>query len=355
MAFALSLSSSVALQRLPSSSSAECVSLGHSRPTNFLLPRRLLHPSTLTLARRRHNNPAVTSTASPPSKRKKSNKAKKNVGNDGNDGMEEDLEGDPLEALFSILAEDLKNDGSATEGGDDDDEITEEDIDRLASELEEALGDFEMGAIDSTSNDAADDAGEDDDNDEEEDEGEDDDEEEEERPVKLKNWQLRRLAYALKVGRRKTNIKSLAADLCLDRAVVLELLRDPPPNLILMSANLPDEPTPTVPVSETKPIESEKITVEAVKPERKVKEPIHVMQRRWSAQKRLKKVQVETLERVYRRSKRPTNAMISSIVHVTNLPHKRVLKWFEDRRSEDEIPSHRLPYERSVPGTVSSQ
>ncbi|GLT49567.1 hypothetical protein SLA2020_231160 [Shorea laevis] len=350
MAFALSLSYSVALQRLPSSSSAECVFLGHSRPTNFLLPRRLLHPSTLTLARRRHNNPAVTSTASSTSKRKTSNKAKENVGNDGNDGMEEDLEGDPLEALFSILEEDLKNDGSATEGGDDDDEITEEDIDRLASELGEALGDFEMGAIDSTSDDAASDA------DEEEDEDDDEeDEEEEERTVKLKNWQLRRLAYALKVGRRKTNIKSLAADVCLDRTVVLELLRDPPPNLILMSATLPDEPTPTVPVSETKTIESEKITVEAVKPERKVKEPIHVMQHRWSAQKRLKKVQVETLERVYRRSKRPTNAMISSIVHVTNLPRKRVLKWFEDRRNEDEIPSHRLPYERSVSGTVSSQ
>lgn len=33
-----------------------------------------------------------------------------------------------------------------------------------------------------------------------------DDNEEEEVPVKLRNWQLRRLAYALKDGRRKTSV-----------------------------------------------------------------------------------------------------------------------------------------------------
>lgn len=41
------------------------------------------------------------------------------------------------------------------------------------------------------------------------------------------------------------------------------------------------------------------------------------------------------------------NAMISSIVHVTNLPGKRVLKWFEDKRLEDGIPTQRVPYRRS--------
>jgi hypothetical protein len=46
------------------------------------------------------------------------------------------------------------------------------------------------------------------------------------------------------------------------------------------------------------------------------------------------------------------NAMISSIVHVTNLPRKRVVKWFEDKRSEEGVPDHRLPYQRPVPESV---
>jgi hypothetical protein len=33
-----------------------------------------------------------------------------------------------------------------------------------------------------------------------------DDDEEEEKPVKLRNWQLRRLASALRTGRRKTSV-----------------------------------------------------------------------------------------------------------------------------------------------------
>ena len=37
-----------------------------------------------------------------------------------------------------------------------------------------------------------------------------------------------------------------------------------------------------------------------------VKQPVHIKQTRWSMQKRLKKVHVETLERVYSRTKRPT-------------------------------------------------
>ena len=106
-------------------------------------------------------------------------------------------------------------------------------------------------------------------------------------------------------------IKSLAAELCLDRAVVLELLREPPPNLLLMSAALPDKPVPTITVPEAEPVETfpletTKGAVEAAEPEVKGKVPVHVMQSRWSAQKRLKKVQIETLERVYRRTKRPT-------------------------------------------------
>lgn len=48
------------------------------------------------------------------------------------------------------------------------------------------------------------------------------------------------------------------------------------------------------------------------------------------------------------------NAMISSIVQVTNLPRKRVVKWFEDKRNEDGIPDHRVPYQRSVLEVASS-
>lgn len=47
------------------------------------------------------------------------------------------------------------------------------------------------------------------------------------------------------------------------------------------------------------------------------------------------------------------NAMISSIVQVTNLPRKRIVKWFEDRRTEDGVPKQRVPYQRPVPETFS--
>lgn len=44
--------------------------------------------------------------------------------------------------------------------------------------------------------------------------------------------------------------------------------------------------------------------------------------------------------------------MISSIVHVTNLPRKKVVKWFEDKRSEEGVPEHRAPFQRSDPESV---
>lgn len=46
--------------------------------------------------------------------------------------------------------------------------------------------------------------------------------------------------------------------------------------------------------------------------------------------------------------------MISNIVHVTNLPRKRVVKWFEDKRAEDEVPDRRVPYQRLTSETVST-
>ncbi|THG13019.1 hypothetical protein TEA_005131 [Camellia sinensis var. sinensis] len=121
-----------------------------------------------------------------------------------------------------------------------------------------------------------------------------------------------------------------------------------------MSAALPDKPISVISEPESKPLEevSSETAADVAQPEAMVNLPVHVMQKSWSARKRLKKVQVETLERVFDRTKRPTNAMISSIVHVTNLPRKKVVKWFEDKRAEHGVPDHRLPYQRSAPETV---
>ncbi|XP_071693324.1 protein OVEREXPRESSOR OF CATIONIC PEROXIDASE 3-like [Rutidosis leptorrhynchoides] len=334
--------------------------------------------SVVTCARRR------SSSSLPSSKKKKQGLSPKNA------GKEEDIEADAFELLFKQLEEDLKNDGLSFD--DDDDEITEEDLVKLERELEEALADDELlGLFDDTEDDDVIEvevkgdkksrnkkgttvneviekeikfnnveeedekvidvdviAYDDKDEDEVEEEDEDDDEDDDDGPLELKRWQLRRLAYALKEGRRKTNIKNLAADLCLDRAIVLELLRDPPPDLLMLSASLPDKPDSKVLQPVIKPedailLETEKDVVNA---KTTAKVPIHQMQNNWSSQKRMKKVHLETLERVYRRSKRPTNAMISNIVHVTKIPRKKVLKWFEDKRGEDGVPDQRLPYQR---------
>lgn len=114
-------------------------------------------------------------------------------------------------------------------------------------------------------------------------------------------------------------IKSLAAELGLERAFVLELLRDPPPNILLLSASLPDETTQTFDSSsrspydirrtlepESEPMESPLTTSVDVKSKPEKELPVHVMQKRWLMQKRLKKVHIETLEKVYSRTKRPT-------------------------------------------------
>ena len=129
-----------------------------------------------------------------------------------------DLDEDAFEALFNQLEEDLKNDSPSID--DNDEEISEEDLARLERELEEALGDDDelLGMFNSItdeieSNNDAEEVGaeeeEEEEDEEEEEEEEEDDDEDEERPVKLKNWQLRRLASALKTGRRKTSVSIL--------------------------------------------------------------------------------------------------------------------------------------------------
>ncbi|XP_048227861.1 protein OVEREXPRESSOR OF CATIONIC PEROXIDASE 3 isoform X2 [Ricinus communis] len=320
MAFALSssLKSFTGLRCLPHSDRF------FSTPSTLLLPRHSLSTSVLTLSRRRNRN-SQTSSSKP--KKKKSSFVEYTREED-----EEMNDDDALETLFNMLEEDLKNDKSLA-SDDDDDDISEEDFEKLQRELEAALGigedenDEDVNLLSSDAHDV-------------EHENIEDDDEEEERPVKVKNWQMRRLARTLKNGRRRTSIKSLAAELCLDRAIVLELLRDPPPNLVMMSAALRDEPESTPLMAKAEPIEvipMETSKVDDMNSESEKKVPVHVMRHSWTAQKRLKK-----------------NAMISSIVQVTNLPRKKVVKWFEDKRNEDGVPEQRLPYQRSAPEAVSS-
>ncbi|XP_020878180.1 protein OVEREXPRESSOR OF CATIONIC PEROXIDASE 3 [Arabidopsis lyrata subsp. lyrata] len=352
MAVALSSSGVVSHLHPPSFSSSSGLSVNrvlfrnrNASPRGVALP--ILNPSRSVLVFARGKNRKGFVSSSTPKKNKK-----KSFDGAGNGGGEE--EDDPFEALFNLLEEDLKNDNSSI----DDEEISEEDLDALAEELARALGGGDdVDGIDlfgSVTGDVDVDNDDDDDDDEDEDDEDDDDsEEEDERPTKLKNWQLRRLAYALKAGRRKTSIKNLAAEVCLDRAYVLELLRDPPPKLLMLSATLPDEKPPVAAPENSSPdptpVKSSSAEDVVVEPKEKVKdEAVHVMQQRWSAQKRVKKAHIETLEKVYRRSKRPTNAVVSSIVQVTNLPRKRVLKWFEDKRAEDGVPDKRAPYQAPV-------
>lgn len=84
---------------------------------------------------------------------------------------------------------------------------------------------------------------------------------------------------------------------------------------MLLSDALPDEPAPRMIEPESKPQETVPIEISDVaRLEAKVETPVHVMQSSWSAQKRIKKVQLETLEQVYRRSKRPTVSPITSLL-----------------------------------------
>lgn len=103
-----------------------------------------------------------------------------------NDEKEDETEDeDAIEALFRQLEEDLKNDdGPSVGSGDIDEDISEEDIAELEKELSEAFGPDEEGYVIVSGN----------------------EEKGEERHLKLKNWQRRRLASALKEGRRKISV-----------------------------------------------------------------------------------------------------------------------------------------------------
>lgn len=108
-------------------------------------------------------------------------------------------------------------------------------------------------------------------------------------------------------------IKNLAGELGLDRTLVIELLRNPPPKLLFMSDSLPDEDPSKPEIKEIEPspvVDNADVT--ETKPQTEL--PVHVMCAEWSSQKRLKKVQLETLERVYSRTKRPTVSEFSTMI-----------------------------------------
>lgn len=85
------------------------------------------------------------------------------------------------------------------------------------------------------------------------------------------------------------------------------MLREPPPDLLMMSAVLSDEPALVVTETEPKSIETDVDgATNTEEPDTTKKVPIHVMQQSFSMKKRLKKAHIQTLETVYRRTKRPT-------------------------------------------------
>lgn len=107
---------------------------------------------------------------------------------------DDDDEDGALEALFKQLEEDLENDDLSVD--DDDDGISEEDMARFEKELAEAIED--ASGVDESAGDSLLSSG---------DYGIDEQIDGSERP-ELKTWQLRRLARALKIGRRKTSVSS---------------------------------------------------------------------------------------------------------------------------------------------------
>lgn len=111
---------------------------------------------------------------------------------------------DAFELLFKQLEEDLKNDDLSKDDSGEGDEITEEDLALLERELEDAFGDFDTQLLNSDT--AETEGGNDPANDSD---GED------ESPLKLKTWQMKKLARALKAGRRKTGVSAFSHLFCL--------------------------------------------------------------------------------------------------------------------------------------------
>ncbi|KAG6549147.1 hypothetical protein Mapa_009373 [Marchantia paleacea] len=254
-----------------------------------------------------------------------------------------------LEALFAQLEKDLE-DGAMSEDDDDDEDFTEEEVIALEDELEAALvgldydqqtvidveaGKSEGGA--STSMRLAKEDAELVFDDEEEDE-------EEQRVVSLETWQLKKLAAAVEIGRRNINVKALAAEVGMDRSDVLAWLKNPPPELLMLGATMgleEDSQDADQVDEESEDAVSRTPTKISSSTNKQISESKGFAPETWYNQKRLKKEHVATFERVFRRTKRPTNAMIQNLVELTHVPRKRIVEWFDHKRQELD-PSQRL-------------
>ncbi|BFI23320.1 protein MpHD9 [Marchantia polymorpha subsp. ruderalis] len=254
-----------------------------------------------------------------------------------------------LEALFAQLEKDLE-DGAMSEDDDDDEDFTEEEVIALEDELEAALlgldyeqqtvidseaGKSEVGPSQSKRL-----AKEDAElilDDEEEDE-------EEQRVVSLETWQLKKLAAAAEIGRRNINVKALAAEVGMDRSDVLAWLKNPPPELLMLGATmgLEEDSKDADQVNEESEDAASRTPAKiSTSTNKQIPESQGFAPETWYNQKRLKKEHVATFERVFRRTKRPTNAMIQNLVELTHVPRKRIVEWFDHKRQELD-PSQRL-------------
>ncbi|KAF3333540.1 Protein OVEREXPRESSOR OF CATIONIC PEROXIDASE 3 [Carex littledalei] len=326
--------------------------LGPAIPSFVPLSSSPPRSSVIAFWRRRKKRESHLATESPTPKKKtalddfmgeEEEEEEEEFNEEGEEEDEEEAVEDALEAFFSQLEKDFNNHNPS----EDDVEIKDEDVVRFQKEISQALGESGVELDEDGLNILG--LGE---------------EEDVIQLPQLRTWQMRKLAHVLKIGKRKASIKKLSEDVGLDRATVLEYLRNPPPSLLLMSDSLPDEPSPQAPTELESSEMGSSISTDAAEVKSKETEPEVKQQPRQKRhpvqqpyQKRLKRVQVETLQRVYSRTKRPTDEVISSIVHVTNLPRKVVVNWFEEKRNGDGIPHKPIipaRYQRqSVTRTVS--
>ncbi|MED6203824.1 hypothetical protein PIB30_118379 [Stylosanthes scabra] len=169
----------------------------HNLPLTLPFHRTPLFRSLLLPSRHRTLSPALAA-ANNKNKNKSNKNKKKLLRGRGTRDNDEDEEEDAFELLFKQLEEDLKKDNLLKDGSndDDDDEITEEELALLERELEGALGEFDAETLNPDLIHAETDAGD----------SEEEEEDEEDGVPMLRTWQMKKLARALKAGRRKTSV-----------------------------------------------------------------------------------------------------------------------------------------------------
>ncbi|GAQ79284.1 hypothetical protein KFL_000270440 [Klebsormidium nitens] len=130
----------------------------------------------------------------------------------------------------------------------------------------------------------------------------------------ITTWQERKLRWALEKSehrRHKLEIKNIVSDTKLPRKVVLAWLKihikEPPRPL---ESAVPKKSAPADAVAEGDGEEEEL---------------------RGPSKKRIKKVNLETFEKVYRIAPQPSREQIQDLVKLTHIPYKTVVEWFDKR------------------------